>query len=654
MDVEKDLQDIIERYQSRRKLRNVVNKYNERRKGRLKAKRELDRADERWITVGAKEENKRTGEPGHKGKHVLIDDEGVVVAGAGGSLTGTKLSGAKSTSGEVKVDPSKTAGEVGESKKGEEAPPPKPKVPKWGDFEQDEDTAKKVEEISQTCKDHVTKTYYGKPEVDFSVVSGLEKKIPEGTVVEINGEPYIRYGTSYPTGFIKAGKNGWDGIISGYSVLEKATDGLKYLGSIDLDKMQPPGVDKEIKFEGNYAEEITKKLWDEAKTGMTCRPSGFASRFDIVKKMDEMPKGTEIEFENGVILKKYQNDWRKKRPGDETFSKAYGTSAYFGTALMNGNVKAIRSNTATIKKSGAEGDYDVGIDNPFAAKYGAKYKPMHDLIAKNKGTESTLWKHFEHRMKPEVKGKKTCYITGTWRICLGGGLKGSKGYHPYEETFHEGGHLIDDRLAEAYTGHKKSESAVFGVYSYGATTEHLSEVYEDGKLRKTMEGEWEEARQKLSEEFSAVAKKEIEKGDKESIKTIYYSGALSKDDYDTATWYYTYAPEDYKEKNKLADLIKLKDANAHSMLASVSGKPWSVYGDVLDMFCMASHGKFGSGHDKGYAAGNKHTATEFFAEAFSAKMCNPESLELITKYFPKSYAVFEEILEWAGKHYDKI
>ena len=90
------------------------------------------------------------------------------------------------------------------------------------------------------------------------------------------------------------------------------------------------------------------------------------------------------------------------------------------------------------------------------------------------------------------------------------------------------------------------------------------------------------------------------------------------------------------------------------MLNLSSGKEWSVYGDVLDMFCMASHGEFGSGHAKSYAAGKEHTSTEFFAEAYSAKMCNPESLELIKRYFPKSYDVFEEILEWAAKNYTKV
>ena len=109
MNIERDLEDIIERYQSRRKLRNSINKYKARKIGRIKSRNELDRADERWITVGAKEPNKRTGDPGHKGKHVLINEAGEVVAGAGGSLTGVKLTKAKSTSEEVKADPKKVA-----------------------------------------------------------------------------------------------------------------------------------------------------------------------------------------------------------------------------------------------------------------------------------------------------------------------------------------------------------------------------------------------------------------------------------------------------------------------------------------------------------------------------------------------------------------
>ena len=639
MDIDKTYDDILERYQERRKLRNKINQYKLRKEGRRKGRAE--RADARWITVGAKEPTNK--DPGRKGKHVLIDDEGKVVAGAGGSLTGKKLGGAESTSGEVKVDPKKTTGEVktGEGKPETES---KPKKPRWGDFEHDAETEKKVNEISEKCKSAATKTSWGKMEVPYGVASSFKDTLPHGTVVEIAGKKYIKSGTGWSGGFIRFGD--WDGKFDDYAIFEKATDGMKYIGTIDPEKTTPPGVDKEIKFEGNYATEITKKLWEEAKPLLGCTPTKSAKRLDIVTTMDKMPKGSTIELEDGTVYKKFQNEWKKKYPESDTFKKAYGVSSDFNSALMNGKVKAITAQNATAGKGG-EGSYGISLDNPFAAKYGDKYKPMHKIISDNKGTESTLWKHFENRMVVEVKGKMTCYVSGTWRIMLGGGLKGSKGYHPYESVFHEGGHLIDDRLAEAYTGHAKGYKAIgFGL---GITREHLSEVYEEGKLRKTMEGEWKEAKEKLIADYQEKVKSKIEKG--VDPKTLYYTGAISKDDYDTLTWYQEHSSEVDKG---ITDKIKPKEAGANVMLNLSSGKEWSVYGDVLDMFCMASHGKFGSGHAKSYAAGNEHTSTEFFAEAYSAKMCNPESLELIKRYFPKSYDVFEEILEWAAKNYTKV
>ena len=112
MNLSDEYEDIIDRYNERRRLRNMVARYRQRREGRKAAMRE----DAKWITIGAKRANKETGEPGHKGRHVLIDDEGEIISGAGGSLTGVKLKGAKSTSGEVKVDPGKVKVDPGAGK----------------------------------------------------------------------------------------------------------------------------------------------------------------------------------------------------------------------------------------------------------------------------------------------------------------------------------------------------------------------------------------------------------------------------------------------------------------------------------------------------------------------------------------------------------
>ena len=90
-------------FKARRKAR-----YNEDAVTRYK-ERKLKRLDARWITIGHTPADEEAGIPAGKGRHVLIDDDGTIISGAGGSLTGVKLKGAKSTSGEVKVDPSKVS-----------------------------------------------------------------------------------------------------------------------------------------------------------------------------------------------------------------------------------------------------------------------------------------------------------------------------------------------------------------------------------------------------------------------------------------------------------------------------------------------------------------------------------------------------------------
>ena len=52
---------------------------------------------------------------------------------------------------------------------------------------------------------------------------------------------------------------------------------------------------------------------------------------------------------------------------------------------------------------------------------------------------------------------------------------------------------------------------------------------------------------------------------------------------------------------------------------------------------------FGAGHETEYWIG-RDNGKEGFAEMFSAAVSNPESLEQIKKFFPKSYEIFKEML----------
>ena len=72
------------------------------------------------------------------------------------------------------------------------------------------------------------------------------------------------------------------------------------------------------------------------------------------------------------------------------------------------------------------------------------------------------------------------------------------------------------------------------------------------------------------------------------------------------------------------------------------------YGDLSYIISGAkrnAYGLIGVGHPTSYW-NNKVWAreAEFFAEAFSAKTSNPDSYEVIKKYYPKTVEIFEEIL----------
>ncbi len=112
-----ELDEAIGKYRQRKDERQGHNSYYAYKK--RKAERNKMREDARWITIGATPGDERRGMPASKGRHVLIDDEGMVVSGAGGSLTGVTLTKAESTSGEVSVDPAKTSDPKPESPAGE-------------------------------------------------------------------------------------------------------------------------------------------------------------------------------------------------------------------------------------------------------------------------------------------------------------------------------------------------------------------------------------------------------------------------------------------------------------------------------------------------------------------------------------------------------
>lgn len=160
---------------------------------------------------------------------------------------------------------------------------------------------------------------------------------------------------------------------------------------------------------------------------------------------------------------------------------------------------------------------------------------------------------------------------------------------PYEVTMHESAHAIDNALGSGGIGVTK-----------------LSEIYKDGLFQKTLEKEAE----------AHVLKFKAERG-----------------------------------------ISKIQDARKEFSF-QIMGE-YRRMSDVNDIFEGASKGKIPTVYGHGKKYWNKHTRTiayqkftvdahkvssEAFAEMFSATVTNPESLAEIKKWFPESYAVFEEML----------
>ena len=106
--------------------------------------------------------------------------------------------------------------------------------------------------------------------------------------------------------------------------------------------------------------------------------------------------------------------------------------------------------------------------------------------------------------------------------------------------------------------------------------------------------------------------------------------------------------------------IKLADAQ-HSLSKTLQELDHAARSEVSDIFSGVTKNKVKGGyyHENKYWREAETLPTEAFAHMFCATIQSPESLALIKKYFPKSYEMFEEMidswvqekkLQWLGKN----
>lgn len=270
--------------------------------------------------------------------------------------------------------------------------------------------------------------------------------------------------------------------------------------------------------------------------------------------------------------------------------------------------KALKSapKSATIKSNR---DYD----SELAKKFGkAHYDSMRDLVDKAENrTAAKVWDKYEKEIiVGDAQYAGHAHASGSAiYVNVAAVAKGNSFSAPFQTLFHECGHAID--------------SAARSQIKASYFSQHYSSAYKNGIFPQTIKDEVaalvDERAKKIKADFKAHA------GDMEWF------------------WKNGYISDQYRKQFAYKALEK----------EIVAIGNMRVYCDISDILEGATGAKIqcGIGHgakywkDRTFGGLADGLATEAFAEMCDSTFANPESVELIKKYLPKSYALFNEMLD---------
>lgn len=227
-------------------------------------------------------------------------------------------------------------------------------------------------------------------------------------------------------------------------------------------------------------------------------------------------------------------------------------------------------------------------------------------------TVRQMWDIFEESIDGDFNHKGGAYCSGSQiYVNVAKDAKGSDWQSPFQVICHESGHMIDYKS-------KKLGGKINGW----RTGWGVSSAYQDGIFQKTLKEE-------IMDRINAIDKRM--KADYKAHKDDYdwlqkngyinsWTGQISK--YSKSKAYYEFEKE----------------------IRSISR---SARGDISDIVEGATKGKVkgGFGHGNSYWKDEENLALEAFAEMTDATLVNPENLEQIKKYVPKSYEIYLEIVD---------
>lgn len=278
---------------------------------------------------------------------------------------------------------------------------------------------------------------------------------------------------------------------------------------------------------------------------------------------------------------------------------------------------------------------DRDYNSHLALKLGKEhYDKIIDLVSQcgNKNVIKFWKKYFSKIRISDANYKGRAHASGDFiSLNIKNDAKGSSYQAPYEVFFHESGHAIDYTLFD--------NANIKNTNKIGT---HFSDRYKDGLFPQTISNEINE----MVKKTDFVLKQQF-KENKDNPQWLYDNGFISK-----------YAFENIQKSRVIPYYVKemeyRKEYAYNKLKIDIMGNTtYMGRSNLSDIFEGATYGKIkmGVGHNNNYwkegtVSGIKcNLAIEAFTEMFSSIITHKESINTIKKYLPKSYAVFEEMLE---------
>lgn len=247
-------------------------------------------------------------------------------------------------------------------------------------------------------------------------------------------------------------------------------------------------------------------------------------------------------------------------------------------------------------KAGSIRNYSGELAKGFGNTH---YDALHDIIDKSSNANlKAVWDKYENELRVGDAHKKGgAYAMGrSLYLNIDKCAKGNSFDRPYQVVFHEAGHGLDSACRKL-----ANQSGVFAS--------HFSGAYKGGLFPQTIKDEVQELVSAYDEKLKAEYKARGE-----TYRKAYAYKALENE----IRAYNSYAMADLSDILEGATNAKIRCGYGHG----------------------ASYWK-----DRTIGGISDGLATEAFAEMTDSTFANPESLELIKKYLPKSYKIYEKMLE---------